>query len=266
MIIMRESYVKINYEEFKTLLVVSLILGLMFALTFVRFALKEVSLFGNLVLFSVFIFVLLSLRILFMKFVAYRNGFEVEMRNSYFDRYWFNNYDRLSYSFPGIKGVPMIFVSLIIYILTLGMVILPSVWGYNMKVIPHKHIGTKMRYDKAMFEGISFYRYGKMMFAGFLFYVIFALLLKAFEDAFGEYFYWLLFVIFWIAFVTMIPILGTEGFNFLSRAKFGWVSALVILVTGILSILAFNSMMFVLGMGVVCILIVMFMLLWKRLM
>lgn len=262
---MSKGYVKIETGEFKVLLVTSLILGVMFALTFVRFASEIVSLFANIVLFFLFILVLLSLRLLFMKFVAYRNGFEMSMRDAMFDRYWFNNYDRISYSFPGVKGIPMIFVSLILYVLTLGLIIFPSTWKYDMKVIPHRHIGKRLMYDKDMFEGISFYRYGKMMFAGYLFYLVFALFIKVFEKSFDEYFYWFIFVIFWIAFVNMIPILGTEGFNFFSRAKFGWISAFVILCVGLLALLAFESLMFVVVMGVVSVFIVMLVLLWKRL-
>ena len=77
---MRKDYVKISYNEFKGILFISAILGVMFALTFVRFASGEVSLVENFMVFFVFMVVLLSLRILFMKFVAYRNAFEIEMR------------------------------------------------------------------------------------------------------------------------------------------------------------------------------------------
>lgn len=262
---MRKDYVKIEKEELKSILFISLILGIMFALTFVRFQSEEVSLIANLIVFFLFVFIVLSLRLLFMKWAAYKNGFEINMYTMFFDRYGFLNYDRLSYTLPKSKGIAMPFLSLFVYILTLGVVIFPSLWNYKTKIIPHRHTGVKQRYEGSSLSGISFYRFGKVMFASFLFYVIFAFFLKVFSAMTGQYFYWFLFVVFWIAFVTLIPIPGTEGYDFFIRSNFGWISSLVVLVIGLITVTIFQSIALMIAMSLVAFVIVILVLLWKDL-
>ena len=159
----------------------------------------------------------------------------------------------------------MPFVSLVVYILTLGVVIFPSLWNYNTKIIPHRNVGMRQRYEGGSREGITNYRYGKTMFAGVLFYVIFALFMKVFSSVFGEYFYWFLFVIFWVGFVNLAPLLGTIGYDFFIRSKFGWMSSLVILVIGLVCLAMFESLMFVIGMGIAAFVVVMLVLIWRDL-
>jgi hypothetical protein len=200
-----------------------------------------------------------------MKIFAYRNGFSISMKMTYFDRYWFRDYDRISYDFKDIKGIPTPFVSLILYILTLGVLILPTLWRYTYSVIPYKHIGTWFKYESDIFEGVSNYRFSKVLFVGFLYYAVVAFLLKAFSFIFGDYFYWFIFVIFWIAFFNLIPIIGCEGWELFIRGKFGWVSSITVLVLTMISVLLFESMIYVLSMAVVSFFIVMMVILWRQL-
>jgi hypothetical protein len=64
-----------------------------------------------------------------------------------------------------------------------------------------------MEYDMAHMYNIevSEYRKSKAIFGGFLFYLIVAIFLKAFFNVLGEnYFNWFTFILFWIAFVTIL--------------------------------------------------------------
>ncbi len=273
------DYLKFKAEEFKDLLFIVIVLALLFSLTYLRFSLDEVSFVYAYFMFFLFLLVLFVTRLLFMKFVAYKNGFELNLVMTHFDRYYFNNYDTLSYTtesaqkFVGVKrvldfkGFAMPIVSLILYILTLGFIIFPSVWRYKIKKIPHKFLGVKQFYEDQIYFDITNYRYAKVLFAGFLYYFIFGFFLKAAANLFDFNFYnWFTYALFWIAFFTMVPILGTEGWELFDRGTFQWINALTILVLGMLALLVFNSLTYILIITVIAFVLVFMVILWKRLM
>jgi len=140
-------------------------------------------------------------------------------------------------------------LSILIYILTLGVVIFPAMWRYKTKIIPHKFIGTKQRLEAVgnvpyfmVARDVTHYRLSKAFFAGYLHYLIFAFFLKSIYNMIeSEMIIWFIFIIFWIAFITMIPILGTEGFDYFKKGKIGWLCTNVILFLGLLSILIFKT-------------------------
>ncbi|MFW6008898.1 MAG: hypothetical protein ACOCP8_06495, partial [archaeon] len=181
---MLSDYLKIDNQELKEITFFSMVLSLMFSFTYIRFNIKS-DFFSIFFLFFLFLLVLFMLKLYFMKFIAYKNHYSINLRMSYFDRYWFREYDRVSYDFKGLKGIPMPFVSLILYILTLGILIVPIFWRYKYKIIPHRHIGTKLKYESDLFEGVSNYRISKVFFSGYLFYVFFLFMLKFFSSSLG---------------------------------------------------------------------------------
>ena len=263
---MRKNYIQIEKDEFSDILYVAISLAFMFAIAYVRVN-STSSMFPLIfIFFLIFIVILLSGRIVFMKYISFRNGFEIKQYMTRFDRYGFRNFDRLSYyankydiklKIPNpIKNktsgkLPTPILSLIIYILTLGIFIFPSMWRYKTKIIPHKFLGTKQKLEQGipyymMPRGITHYRLSKAFFAGYLSYLIFAFFLKSMYNLFeSEIIIWMIFIIFWIAFGTMIPLLGTEGYDYFAKAKIGWLCTLIILFLGLLSILIFKSILYI---------------------
>lgn len=273
------DYVKFKTQELKDLLSITLVLALLFSLTFARFSFEQISFFRIFISFFSFLVILFVLRLLFMKYIAYRNGFEISLKLTYFDRYYLRNYDKLSYTtdsaqkFIGVKnvkkmkGIPMPIIGIILYILTLGLFIFPSFWIYDKKKIPHKYLGVKAFYESHAFFNITEYRYAKVLFAGFLFYFIFGLFLKAFYSVLGVSFYnGFIFVLYWIAFFTIIPILGTEGYELFTRHWFMWINILTILILGMVALLVFESIEYILIVTAVSFIMVFMVILWRQLM
>ena len=167
------------------------------------------------------------------------------------------------------KGIPTIFISIFIYILTLGFLIFPSLWNYTYRKIPYLHFGTQMRREVSMSMNfnieVSDVRISKTLFTGFIYYIVFALLLRI---IFGnsDFFYWFLLIIFWIGFFTLMPIIGSEGYELWSRDKFYWFSSFVILVIGTLSLLVFQKISYSIIIGIISIIIIIFTYFYKNLM
>ncbi len=266
---MLKKYLKPTSKELTELLLITLTLSLLFSLTYMRFSNANKTLIEVFIIFFIFITIMQLLRLAFMKYTAYRNGFEIHLKMTYFDRYWFRNYDRISYTTKqrkitqNITGIAMPIVSIIIYILTLGFVIFPCMWRYSIKQIPHKFIGTKQKFEKTTPHEITLYRYSKVLFSGFLFYLIFSYLIKILISPSNEFFFWFMFIIFYIAFVSLIPILGTEGFEFWLKGRFGWISTITILFLGMLAILILQNMIMIITVTIISVLIVITVMLWK---
>lgn len=286
---MLKDYLKLNKNEIIDLIFITGILGLLFSLNCLRFSEENNTFIFTYISFFAFIFILLSSRLLFMKFLAYKYGFEIKLRMTYFDRYGLRNYDRLSYTAQvakyvdpknytkneheekntqyDFKGIPMPIISLTLYILTLGTIIFPSLWNYKIKQIPHRFMGTKSRYEKLPFFHVSNYRFSKIMFFGFLYYLLFGFIVKIILQDIGQSFYnWFGFAILWIAFFTLIPILGTEGYELYSRGRLTWFSTLAILVIGTTSLVIFQSLTYVITVTILSTIIVLTTMLWKHLM
>lgn len=200
-----------------------------------------------------------------MKFVAMRNAFEIDMRLTYFDRFWHYTWSKTSYYVDkkGFKGIPVWVLSIFIYFLTLGFLIFPAIWNYTIKKIPHLFLGSRQRYENEMGHmsnmEISNFRYSKALFAGFVFYFVFGTFMKLFLQTINQDFYnWFTFILYWFAFWTIIPIFGSEGYELFWRNRLGWIAAITILILGMLSLLIFDSMLYVIFVSLFAIVLVLF--------
>ncbi len=280
---------------------VVLALSFMFAFSFTRFNDDTNTAFAQaFITFFVFLAVLFVSRQIFMKYYALLNGFEIRFNQSIFNRYGFASYDTLSYwaheaekkvgettldiygkvkkktkppkyNFHKLEGIGASIISLFIYLLTLGFIIYPNIWSYKFKTIPHRFVGTQKRYEVHMRTylfnvEVTDYRKSLIYMAGFIYYFIFGYLLKAFLGGTGEFYLWFVFALYWIALITLIPIPGSEGFEFWRRNALAWILTLTILITGMISLLVLKSFWYVILSVLLAFLIVLFTRLWRSLM
>ena len=271
--------VKVNFDELLNILLISIVLGFMFSFSILN---KEstIKLFLET---SFFIFIVLYLRLLFIKIFAYKNAFNIYLYLTYFDRYGFRSYDKLSYYFNKViklknvrdsfifkkqsssnlnKGVPTYLISLILYVLTATFLIFPSIWNYKIKEIPFKFFGYKKKFEKMPFIYTNFYRFSIAIFSGYFFYVLVIIFLK-FTNLFNNLRFYFSFIIFWIAFFSLIPIPGTEGFELFFKNRFLWYSAITILVSSLVFYIVDS---FTIYISLICFtaIIVLFSYLWKK--
>ncbi len=269
------SYVFLKKNEWMDIFFISFALSLMFSISYLRFSGSDDSVIMTFVLFFIFIFVLFSSRLHFMKFIAYKNAFEVEMYQSFFDRFWFRSYDKLSYyenkvdkKRSSFQGIPMTILSVIIYILTLGYFIYPCMNAYKYKKIPHLFLGTKQRFEYQLPHifniEISDYRFSKMLIAGFAYYVFFAFFIRIISGDLETYNNWFTFILYWVAFVSLIPIFGSEGYELWSKNNFAWINVLVIMFLFLVALFVFQNIIYVILISILCSLVAIFALLWRK--
>lgn len=238
------KYLRPKNEDLVFLTIISFVLGIMFSLLYIRF--EGGDLFTTMLSFSVFIFVLLTSRLVFMKYFAYKDAFEIDLKHLYFNRFGFRPYDTIDHMAHRKGGISFIFISLFIYLVSLGTLIMPSVWFYKIKKIPHKFVGTQHLEEvpiKFFFaQEVTNYRLTKVMFMGFFYYFLFGFLLRIITyDSNLSFYNWFTFILYWIAFTTLIPIPFTEGFEFFLRNRAEWVGTLTLLVLGMIALLVFSS-------------------------
>lgn len=248
------SYLTFNTSEIKDISIISLVISVMFVLATLRFS-QQSSFIELFIQYFLFIVFLIASRLFIMKLIAYRHGIQLFLYQTSFSKYGPRKYDSIS-AFARdslnmkFKGIPSSILAILIYIITFGVIIVPSLWRYKSRIIPHLYIGTREKFEYQMGfmlrRSVTDYRMMKILFGGFLYYFLFALVLKVILPQ--EYFYsWFTFIVFWFAFFTLLPIIGTEGYDLYVRSRLGYISAIVILLLGGLSLLIFESLFTILG-------------------
>jgi len=267
------DYVKLDKDNLFRLIIISLTLSLMFLFTYVNL-LNMVNNVGNINIFEVylefflFILILETSRFIFMRYIAYKNGIELNIKVLYIDRFWYRSWDKLSYYFKNLKkGVPIYILALIFSIISFGAIIFASLINYSYKKIPHLYVGTQMKFEGvATHRGVSYYRYTKILFFGILFYFLMAFFMKFLANLFGLDFYSVfIFILYYIAIFTTLPIPHTSGYDLFSRNKSAWIASISILIFSLLALLVFNSLIMILVFTMLSIFVITIVVLWNKL-
>ncbi len=283
-------------QEIKDMFLIISVFSIMFAILSSRFS--SLSLIPALISFFIFFSCLFFLRQAFMKFIAYKIGFSIKLHITYFSKWGFKKYENLKaygrdYSYSSsnqamdlvaatiidkeklpyftkknrfkLKGISSLLLSSVLYIITYGFFIFPSVWRYKIDIITHKFIGTKHRFESNITRNkfISDVRITKALFMGYIFYFIFAIILKLILPTSGIAL-WFYFALFWIAFTTLIPLIGTEGYELFIRSRFAYISAITILGLGMLSLFVFSSVLSIFLISLPIIIIVLATIYYKK--
>jgi len=286
------KYVKIKGHDFLYFVFFSGVLALLFSITFFRFG-DGLSFIESFFSFFLFLFVLLYVRFLVMKTVGIFNALDLNIEDMYFDRYWIHEWNRLSYWFgskttdswvsgitsfavrkknDNFKGIPMTIFSIVIYILTLGFVIFPNLWKYKTNKVSHLHLGKRQLFEYgsslSMLQvmEITDWRYSKVLFSGFFYYFITGVIIKLiFSGSEFALYPWFVFALYWIAFVSIIPIFSSEGYELWSRNSVAWLCAFTIIFWGMLALLVFESLVYVFWVTLISFLLVLLVFFWRRL-
>ncbi len=232
------QFLSFSREELLNIILISLALSLFF------FFSPLISLGILYILF--FVLMLLLVRLAVFKIVGYWNGFSVTIELSYFNRYGFKSYERITYYLDNkvggdkkkSKGIPMIIISLIIYILTVGLIIYPNLWRFRIKDIPYRIVGLRRKPETIPFVKTTYYRYSIALFMSLAVYSIIALLLSHLPKSKD-----LLFIMFYIAFWNLVPIPVSEGFELFLWNKFLWVFSIFMLLVTLLIVLVINNLL-----------------------
>ena len=228
-------------------------------------------LFSKFVSISFFLFFLFFLRLIFMKVVAYYDGFELDMKLIWINRYWFRAWDKISYWwFTPIsrKGIPIYVLSLFLYFLSFGFFVFPNFINYDYKKIPHRYFLTEKHFENyPTHRHVSDYRFSKSLFAGVLFYFLFAFAMKYCVDVFNYSFFSIyIIILFYVAIFSTLPIPLTEGYELYSRNKSAWIAGISILILGFFALIVFKNIFLIIGLTFLSIIIISITILWRKLM
>lgn len=266
------KYLSLEKFELKFLILNSIIFSLMFSITYTGLMVEK-NLFFTFSLFLTFIFFISFLRLIFMKYYAYKIGVELKINETYFDRYFFRNWDKISYHLGHVfpKGFHMYFVSIIFYFITLGFFIFPETYKYSYKKIPHLYLGTQHRYEgnpgNPRHQVVSKYRYSKIIFVGVLFYFIIAFVLKLFSNIFNFDFYNpTTFILYYYAIFSTLPIPLTQGYDLYSNNRSAWIAGISILIFSLFILLIFKSIFLITLFTIISVIVIIITILWKMLM
>ena len=240
-------------DEIFDFLIIILVISLLFSITISQFE-PELNFIPTLITVTIFISILLISRLIIMKLHAYKNAFKLTLYQTKFSRYGPRKFDTITaftrdYGQYPIKEIPSSVLAILIYILTFGFIVFPGLWRYKREKIPHRFIGTMQKYEYKMPimypRNVTDYRVMKTLFVGYIYYFFSGILIK---HIFGstEMFYWLFFINFWIAGFSLLPIIGTEGYDFFKYSRIAYYAAVVILLIGSISILLIDSIIYTL--------------------
>lgn len=240
---------ELTKSEIKDLTFVILLLSILFSISISRFSNQNLDVIVLFIQFLIFFTFLFISRLFFMKFIALKQGMQLYFYQTKFSKYGIKKYNEIrDAKTHKAKKIPMSIISLFIYFLTFGVFIYSAIFRYKFEKVPHLFIGTKQKWEyKYSFmsnQDISDYRKMKVLFSGYLFYFIFALLLKAIFPS-NLYYSWFTFALFYIAFISLIPVFGTEGFDLFQRNRFAYISSITMLSLVMISTLIFESMSYV---------------------
>jgi hypothetical protein len=263
----------------------------------------EYSFLGVFLIFFLFIFFLFHFRLIVIKIFGLINAVDFTMYQTKMDHYGFRKFDRFSYykykvekrlvkapakiaqkttgvmsqkeikkakdySFTGFYSS---LLSLFIFFLSLGFLIFPSMWRFKSERIEHLFVGTmnqnEIQMNWRMPLTITGYRITRALFMGNVAYVLFLFLLKElfFLDQTSLY-GWFIFIVLWIAIITLLPIPGTEGYDHWEMSRFSWIFSWVILFIGMSSILVFSSAIYTLLMFVLASIAILMAYFWRKVM
>lgn len=266
---LEKKYLFFSTRDIEVVGTVVVVLSMLFSFSYLRFS-GTGTLVGTFISFFLFFSLLFFGKFLFMKAIAYRHGFSLHLELSGLKQLGLNPWDSVERKTGGkAKQLPSPLISLLVYLFTLGMVIVPSMWKLSVEKIPHMFLGTRIGGENKMkiqyARDVTNVRIGRALFGGFLFYVFFGLFLQVLSSTFDYSFYnWMTFALYWVAFFSILPIFGTEGYDLFKRQTYYWFAALVLLTSGLTSLLVFSSFTSILTMTLLSSIIVITVLLWRH--
>jgi hypothetical protein len=255
--------INITKKEKENILIISIIFAALYDLFFYFIKFSN-NLPFNFISFLVFIYAILYLMLFFLKIYGLKNGIDLELYLTRFDRYFIYPWNTLSHHFKNLKnGIPTYVISIILFIISFGMIVFTPVWNYKFKKNNKFFIGTIQYFEKTIYEGVSYYRISKIYFFNFVILFIFTLILKIFSLIFSYNFINSYTLILLSMFSTLlIPIPGTIGYELFSRNAIFWFAVLSIIQTSLIALVFTNSILFILIISILSFIFTILLILW----
>jgi hypothetical protein len=243
------GYLKPKKVELFPITIVTFILSLMFSILIIKLSSIQNDLTEVFIPIFLFLNLLFHTKLIIMKLMGLKYGIDLTFSLTYFHQYGVRKYETISNKYSDLpdSGIPFTILCILIYIISLGFLIIPLMWKIKYNKIIHLYIGSGEQHELGfaytkLFDVTNF-RIAKTYVVGFFFYFIFAQFTELFFKN-SDIYIWLQGILFYIAFFTIIPIPGSEGYQLFIRDKFGYTMLIPILFIGMLSIVVFESIIF----------------------
>ena len=220
------EYVKFSKKEKSLLLKTSLLLSILYTLFAIRFT--SINWIILLIPITIWTFILLRTHFLFHKYCAYKQAFELEFQELYFDRFHLEPYETLTKRGFTKKPISYSILAFIISILSIGFLALNNLFTYSHKKIDHLFIGKRKLFEIGMshvfVQENTAVRQSYAFFFSFLIIILYILVLSFFKTQHSIIFILLLITIsygFWYLF----PLVPTLGYQYFNSNSFLWLSS-----------------------------------------
>ncbi|MCH8519388.1 MAG: hypothetical protein LAT82_01395 [Nanoarchaeota archaeon] len=221
-----KEYVNFSKVENSLFLKSSLLLSVLYTLFAIRFT--NINWLILIIPITIWTFILLRTHFLFHKYCAYKQGFQLQFQELYFDRFHLEPYETLTKRGFTKKPISYSILSFIIALLTIGFVVLNNLFTYTHKKIDHLFIGKRKVFEIGMghvyVQENTAVRQSYAFFNSFLI-LIFYILLLSFLKMHHTIIFILLLITISYAFWYLFPLLPTLGYQYFNSNSFLWLSS-----------------------------------------
>ncbi|MFT4244707.1 MAG: hypothetical protein ACMXYB_04620 [Candidatus Woesearchaeota archaeon] len=220
------EYIKFSKNENSLLLKASLLLSVLYTLFAIRFISEHWIIL--LIPITLWTFILLRTHFLFHKYCAYKQAFELEFQELYFDRFHLEPYETLTKRGFTKKPISYSVIAFVISILSIGFIAPNNLFTYTHKKIDHLFIGKRKIFEIGMshvfVQENTAIRQSYAFFFSFLLIILYILILSFFKAQHPIILILLLITIsygFWYLF----PLLPTLGYQYFNANSYLWLSS-----------------------------------------
>ena len=220
------EYVKFSKKENSLLLKTSLLLSVLYTLFAIRFT--SVHWIILLIPITLWTFILLRTHFLFHKYCAYKQAFELEYQELYFDRFHLEPYETLTKRGFTKKPISYSILAFIISLLSIGFIALNNLFTYTHKKIDHLFYGNRKLFEINMghvyVQENTAVRQSYAFFFSF-FLIIFYILVLSFFKTQHPIVYMLLLITISYGFWYLFPLIPSLGYQYFNTNSYLWLSS-----------------------------------------
>jgi hypothetical protein len=261
------EYLKPTKDEIKSLILYCSFLSILFSIFFLKFEITN-NLFLDFIFRFIFLFVFFYFSLVLTKYHSLNYGILPNFYLTKFNRYYIYPWSELDLSFKELKGgIYSLFLSLILFIFSFGLIIYPGVFNFKIKKIPKYFIGIKKFFEDDYYEGISEYRKSRVFFHFIIYLFLFLVFLKFLSLLFNFNFknsYSLMLL--YILVILFVPIPGSIGYEIYSINIILWLGLISVILPCVLILFILENLFLFFIFLIIFIIVFIFLILWNHFM
>lgn len=209
---------------------------------------------------TLFMAILFPTHLLYHKYCAYKQGFEMKFYELTFNRFHLETYETVTNRGWSQKPIPYSILITVVALFSIGFVIISNIVGYSHKKIDHIFFGKRKAFeyvqDNLFPQENTQLRQAYAHFFSNLYPLFFIVLFSVLKD--NPLFFALLVISISYAFFQLFPLLPNMGFEYFIQHTFLWGASFGLFVTFTLYGLLFTSLQWFITVSITTAVVVLF--------